>query len=737
MHIKTRVIKSSMSDHYAVYTELNYSIMSNNHHYVTFRDYKHFNENDFLYDMQCAMNSDSLYETDVNKVWNEFVYVFNGVCDKHAPIKTARLKNVKNPWITESIKSDMKRRDYLKSKAIKCKDQTIWDEYKVTRNKINCEIRRCKTQFFNSKLTSDRVNCHSFWQTIGKLVPNKKNTNQVPNELSADEFNNHFVNIGVNVTQNVGSNNDLPHFKHPECIYRFYFKDFNVDNICKRLLALGNQSSMDFIKMDAKLLSLSAPVISAFLTKLFNLSIRTGIIPCDWKIASVTPIYKGKGAKDNKSNYRPISITSHVMKILEHEILNQLMFYLKMYELITPDQSGFLKRHSTETCLHKVLTDWIDNMDNGLFTGVSFLDIEKCFDSINHKILLFKLDKYGIKHSWFQNYLTDRKQFVKLGNNLSSVQPVCAGVPQGSVLGPLLFILYANDISANVNIGTCNLYADDAIIYVTGNTLAETTKLLSNCLDDVSKWYNENKLSVNAKKSYSMLIHSIRKQIDDTNFNVNIGISKILNVTSTKYLGLILDSSINWQEHVLKTAAELRSKLSLLRRIAKFLSKSILSKIFLVYLQPRIEYCITVWGYSSLLNLRCMQRIQNTAARIICNEFDYVHTRSSDLLKQLNWMNVCQRRDFLLAKLMYKCLNGLAPNYLSDMFTFEKDLHNYETRNSQSMYLRIPAFKTEAFKSCILYQGPKIWNELPLSIKQSATLSSFHKNYLKSFKYKS
>jgi hypothetical protein len=673
-------------------------------------------------------------ETDVNKLWSEFVNVFNWVCDKHAPLKTSRLKNLKSPWITENIKCAMKRRDYLKTKAVKLKDNIIWSEYQLTRNNINCEIRRSKTQYFTSKLTDSKENCHSFWKTIGKLVPNKKSTNQIPNELSADDFNDHFVNIGTKVSEKTGNNKNMPHFKHPECLYKFVFKDFSDENVYKRLLTLGTKSSMDLLKMDVKLLSLSAPFISGFLTQLFNLTIRTGIIPSQWKEACVTPIYKGKGAKDDKSNYRPISITSHIMKILEHEILDQLMNYLENYELITPDQSAFLKRHSTETCLHKVITDWVDNIDNGLFTGVSFLDIEKCFDSINHEILLYKMNKYGINHLWFNSYLNNRKQFVRLDNKLSNVKPVCTGVPQGSVLGPLLFILYANDISANVNIGTCNLYADDAIIYIAGNTLSDSNYLLGHCLEDVNKWYVDNKLSVNAKKSCSMIMHSSRKHVKVADCNVNIGSEKILNVKSTKYLGVTLDEAINWQEHVQKTAAELRSKLSLLRRISKFLPKPILCKIYLVYFQPRIEYCITVWGYSSVTNLKCMQRIQNTAARIICKKFDYINTRSKDLLTELKWMNVSQRRDFLMAKLMYKCLNGLAPNYLSDLFTYERDVHQYETRTSQAMCLHVPKFRTELFKTCLLYQGPRIWNELPLDVKQSKSLGSFHRKYLNLYK---
>jgi hypothetical protein len=162
IHNKTGIIKTSMSDHYVVYTELNYNIIPGNHHIVTYRDYKNFNENGFLSELECAMNSEDYNETDVNKLWSKFVNVFNRVCDKHAPLKTSRLKNLKSPWITENIKRAMKRRDYLKIKAVKLKDNVIWSDYKTIRNSINCEIRQSKTQYFTSKLTDSKESCHSF-----------------------------------------------------------------------------------------------------------------------------------------------------------------------------------------------------------------------------------------------------------------------------------------------------------------------------------------------------------------------------------------------------------------------------------------------------------------------------------------------------------------------------------------------------------------------------------------------
>jgi hypothetical protein len=342
---------------------------------------------------------------------------------------------------------------------------------------------------------------------------------------------------------------------------------------------------------------------------------------------------------------------------------------------------------------------------------------------------LYKLKKFGINEKWFENYVLNRKQYVSFNNEKSIVKNVVTGVPQGSIIGPFLFILYANDISCNVNTGACNLYADDAIVYTCGSSLDETVRTLNKCMSDIENWYTSNRLSVNAAKSYKMLIRSYQKTLNISDFIINFKDNEINNTNSMKYLGLYIDPNLNWHEHVLVLVNELRCKLGLLRRIAKTVPKEILSKIYMVYLQPRIDYCLTIWGYSSEINIKNIQRIQNTAARIVLKEYDVTNTRSYDLLRRLNWMNVKQRRDFLMAKLMYKCVNGMAPNYLCDLFYLKSVLHPYETRYTVNENLYIPKFNTNKYKTCIMYQGPKIWNTLPKVVKNSENLREFVKEY--------
>ena len=458
-----------------------------------------------------------------------------------APFKSVRLKNTINPWINAEIVKMFYKRDFLHKKAIdKGKDSNQWTKYVEYRNKVKRTIKKAKCEYFTSKCIENKNNSRGLWKVIKRIYPSK-NKNSVNCKLTANAFNKFFSSIGNTINNRFQSQSTTNKSKGSKCKYNFNVSNVSYADLHRCISNLPSSSSNDVLDFDSYLLRISADIITSYLYHIFNLSILHSYIPDDFKIARVTPVYKGKDAKDCESNYRPISITCHISKkLLEIQINKQLIEYLHKHNLITADQSAFLKNHSTQTSLHRVMDDWLQNIDDNLLTGVVYLDIEKCFDSLDHDILLNKLERYGMNTKWFKNYLCNRKQFVRFNDELSEIRTTNIGVPQGSVLGPLLFLVYVNDLSQNVGNDQLNMYADDAVIYTSGKTVNELNDKLLKSMATVTKWYGNNKLAINTNKSSTMLIHSTHKTLTDE-LQVEINNKMLENVESCKYIGVTVD----------------------------------------------------------------------------------------------------------------------------------------------------------------------------------------------------
>ena len=351
-------------------------------------------------------------------------------------------------------------------------------------------------------------------------------------------------------------------------------------------------------------------------------------------------------------------------KIFEKEVQKQLMTFLIENNFISIDQSAYRKFHNTQTSLHHVTDDWIDNMCDNLYTGICFLDIKKCFDTIDHNVLIEKTSYYGIiekEQSWFQSYLENRALVVKCNGKMSDESQVNIGVPQGSVHGPVLFMIYVNDLSQHIHIGTSNLYADDALICCTDSTISGLNKILQKCVDDVCIWYNGNKLGVNAAKSNAMILASphLLKNCDE-NVSMILNGSDIEDCKHADYLGLTIDNNLTWDQHIDKICRSLSFKVSRLARAKRILPAYLLLKIYNSVIQPSFDYGITIWGNTTESNLAKVQHIQNYAARIVTRNFDYKNYRGIDLVHSLGWMNIKQRFEYFQCILMFKYIHGMS-----------------------------------------------------------------------------
>ena len=316
---------------------------------------------------------------------------------------------------------------------------------------------------------------------------------------------------------------------------------------------------------------------------------------------------------------------------------------------------------------------------------------------------------------------------------LSSPQNILFGVPQGSILGPFLFLLYINDIQ-NFATKDCliNMFADDLIVYCSDICFKKVQERLQNAVNDICDWYTDNRLKVNPKKSKLIVFGSENclQEITKDNFIVKYGSDNIPFVNYVRYLGLKITNTLSWEKYISEICQSINYKIIQLRQIKRSgASKSLLLTFYKTFIQPKIDYGISIWGCTTKENLNRVQRLQNRACRIILNDFNKGTVRGINLVKSLKLQNIEERRDYFLTKFTFDSIHGLAPQHLCNRITMRVDIHGYQTRSACNMDVHLPEIKRAIYQNSLLYHGGKLWNSLPRSLKDSVSSDAFKKNY--------
>ena len=758
----TGVVKTHISDHYLIFTVLGQSKAKNEQlcNVTEYRCYRNFSQEDFISMLQNLPFDAILNDHNLNHAWQSWHDLYMKAVNEHAPLKRKRMRSKLCPWINGDLIEAMNKRDWYHKMATKPNNPErteFWAKYKSLRNEISSLIRNAKNDYISTLLQENGGTPNAMWKTL-KLISSTKKESLTKLEVDGEDvtdsqeiaqhFNDYFVN-SVNTMFNplnfdiCGNNsetstserdNDENLINDNESNISTYNNSYDlpvvtVDFVINEINCISVKKATGPDDVSIKLLKIACkvPNVIKSLTHILNLSLDQGDFLSEWKIARVQPIYKS-GSKLSVENYRPISLLSIPSKILEKAINTDFQEYLKVNKVLTDRQFGFRPNHSCETALLCMVDQWAQNVDHGYVNGVVFIDMRKAFDAVNHTILLVKLKRAGCSErsvKWFSSYLGGRSQFVTIKGKKSSTRSLSYGVPQGSVLAPLLFSLFINDLPTSIHTGEMFLFADDATLSVQGKTMIDIQSKMNNALEEVYLWTQNNKLLLNTNKTKVMVIGSRQRiqKLNENNLNVHIRSTTIECVSHYKCLGVVVDSNLLFSKHVERVALQIKQKLGILRRLRGTFNTRYLSMIYWGYILPHALYCCTVWTNRSHHNYEIINQLHKRAAYIISGCSWY--TPSEQVLVQLNWSSLQELYSKALGCMAFKCVHQLAPSLLVDKFVLHDDVAQRTTRNSNQLKLKSNSCKTEFYKRSFVNSAISYWNELPAETRCSPNLNMF------------
>jgi hypothetical protein len=738
--INSGLFYCDISDHLPCFVSLDLHVPVNTER-PNVRLFSDINCSRFIENMS-SVHWDELF-TPSNDWYSVFVAKVKHIFQKSFPlVKLSRKRARDKPWITRAIKVSIKHNHRLYRNAIRknnVNSRLIYKRYNVRLKKC---IDHAQIRYYNDLFTNSKNATINIWKNLnGILNPDKKRKHTHINKILTNGqmvtdkakipnvFNNFFCNIGKqlqNQLPNVNASDKFKKYLPPPVLNSFYLEPVSIDDILTEIKKLNPRKACGPDSISGKLIQLCPQIFAIILCKIFNKSIEEGEYPTEMKIAKVIALHK-KGELYLTDNYRPISLLSCFNKIFEKIVTKQLRFYFESKKLLYEFQFGFRKLFSTSLALIET-TDIIKrSVDEGIYELGIFIDLTKAFDTVDHEQLLFKLENYGIRghaNNFFRSYLCQRKQFTVINTIQSDICEIQCGVPQGSVLGPLLFLIYINDMHRALNHARVRLFADDTCIFVQNQNFNELISDAKARLTEVSTWCVDNKLIVNSKKTHFVIFCSNRKNSYSHLQKIVIPNLEIHRSKEIKYLGMTIDENLSWKPHIENLCKSLIKYFGIFNHVKKLLPRNVARQIYFAFIYSRISYGIEVLSNCSFKLLSKVQIIQNKLLKILLQLEP--RTSTNMLHHRLKILKIKDIQKVKIICFVNQCLLGLYPPYFQNYFRYRDRVYNL--RNEMLSINRtktvLGSFNTQVY-------GAKLWNELVESVKKFRYQKNFKKHLVK------
>lgn len=666
---------------------------------------------------------------DPNKLWNIFIESVTNAFNNSFPTTHKSKQMTKNKaWLTSAIFKSIKTKEKLYKKWMNNRNPIHEQNYKNYKNKLSTVIKNAKIKYMSAIFTDDK-NSKKLWNEINSILGKKKKTTNIDylehdntkikdkGEIS-NYLNKHFSTIGKKMSDKISySMNDFTNFMPNRLNKSILLERTSENEIRKIINDFSNKNSSGLDQISQKLLINVSELLIPNITKLINLSIDKCIYPDCLKVAKIIPVYKN-GKHDDCNNYRPISLLSSFNKIFEKKIQKDLLYFIETNNILHTNQFGFKKFHNTIDALIKTHDHIISERRKGNKIIGIFIDLKKAFDSIDNKILVKKLEYYGISGPFnylIKSYLTNRYCMTQVDTKISMKDKVEFGVPQGSVLGPILFNLYINDLKNIGNDATINLFADDTCIFCSDKQYDELNQKCNNILNECNRWLKSNALTLNVQKTH--FVDFSTKKNDQAQIRLNIGNDLINECTETKYLGMTLQNNLNWNTHIQTIIKKINSKIPLMYQLRDILPNDKRITIYNSLIMSHIIYGIELYAKNKSKWLDILQKAQNRILKILLK----LNRRTSvSLMHKQN--NILKIKD--LYKLRSLLIGHKVIHFPNETNIAHVDIKRNERSMRNNLSLQISA---ESYsKNCkISERASTIWNEIPNGIKLSKNRDMF------------